>query len=153
MSTLKLEVFESDKPIEPVVFYVYKLEPTDQGKKIQQIMRSAAGKISSRTKVKAFTDDRRIFTTSKLDNLNAIDNSLKISFEQEEKLNIQENKKIYSNLAEHCIKERLREINVKLNNKEYKKYKIGNDVTTPWIFEINQILSSGDKQFRLRRLM
>ena len=61
MSNLKLEVFESDKPIEPVIFYVYKLVPTELCSNIQHFMRSSASKISHRTKIKAFTDDRRIF--------------------------------------------------------------------------------------------
>lgn len=150
MSNLKLEVFESDKPIEPVTFYVYKLVPKEQCSNIQKCMRSAAGKISHRTKIKAFTDDRRIFCISKLDNLD-IDKSFEISFENEEKLNVQDHKIIYSNLAEYYIKERLREIKVKKDDREYAKYKIGNDVTTPWIFELNQVFSSNDKQFRLRR--
>lgn len=147
MSKIKLEVFEADKPIEPVLFYVYKLVPTEQCQNIQKLMRSAAGIISNRCKVPAFTDDRRIFTISKLENLE-IDNSFRLSFESEENLDIQSNQRIYSCLAEYYIKERLRQIKVQA---KYIKYKVGNDVTTPWIFELNAVLSSDDKQFRLRR--
>ena len=150
MSNLKLEVFESDKPIEPVIFYVYKLVPTELCSNIQHFMRSSASKISHRTKIKAFTDDRRIFCISKLDNLD-IDKSFVISFENEEKLNVQDHKIIYSNLAEYYIKESLRKHTVEKYGRVSSKYKIGNDVTTAWIFELNDVLSSNDKQFRLRR--
>lgn len=147
MSKIKLEVFETDKPFESILFYIYKLVPTEQSQNIQQLMRSAAGKISNRCRIPAFTDDRRIYTISKLDNLE-IDNSFRLSFESEEKLDIQSNKRVYSCLVEYYIKEQLRKIKVQ---DKYAKYKIGNDVTTPWIFELCSVLSSDDKQFRLRR--
>ena len=111
MSKIKLEVFETDKPIESILFYIYKLVPTEQCQNIQQLMRSAAGKISNRCKIPAFTDDRRIYTTEELENLE-IDNSFRLSYESEEKLDIQFNKKIYSSLAEYYIKEQLRQIKV-----------------------------------------
>ena len=147
MSKLKLEVFETDKAIEPVYFYTYKVESTELISNQQQFIRSVTGKISSKTKVPAFTDDRLVYTISKLENLD-IDKTFRLSFEKTEKLDIQQNRIIYSKLTEYYIKEQLRL--VKFQN-QYVKYKIGYDVTTPWIFEINKVLSSDDKQFRLRR--
>lgn len=150
MTQLKLEVFESNKSITPIPFFIYKLTPTEQGPRIQQIMRSAAGKITYRAKTPAFTDDRRLYTLKKLENLE-IDKSFNLSFEKEETIDIQSNKKIYSEAAKHFIFENLQKSKIVFSQKEYSKYKIGNDISTPWLFETNNTLSSEDKKFRLRR--
>lgn len=69
VSNLKLEVFESNKPIEQISFYVYSLVPKELVENIQQVIRGAVWKIFYDSSVPAFTDDRRIYTLSKLENL------------------------------------------------------------------------------------
>lgn len=150
MSNLKLEVFESNKPIEQISFYVYSLVPKELVENIQQVIRGAVWKIFYDSSVPAFTDDRRIYTLSKLENLE-IDDSYTIRFESEEKLEIQSNKKIYSDLAEYFIKEKLSSIKIVLGQKTYPKYKIKKDTTTVWLEELKSTLSSNDKNFRLKR--
>ena len=86
-------------------FFVYKLVPTEQVSSIQQIMRSTAGKISYRLKIPAFTDDKRIYTLVRLENLE-IDKAFRLSYEAEEKLDIQKNKKIYADVVRHYINEK-----------------------------------------------
>ena len=85
MQKLKLEVFESDKPIEPISYCVYTIIPKEQISSIQEFMRSAAGKISYRSNTHAFTDDKKIFTLEKITDFN-IDDSFKITFEKFEKV-------------------------------------------------------------------
>ena len=113
-------------------------------------MRSTAGKISYRLKIPAFTDDRRIYTLVRLENLE-IDKAFRLSYEAEEKLDIQKNKKIYADVVRYYINEKLKTSKIILGAKEYSKYKIGNDITTVWIEEIKDRLSSNDKKFRVRR--
>ena len=83
MYNLKLEVFESDKSIEPIHFYIYKVTPKEQVSSIQQFMRSVAGKISYRSPVRAFTDDKKVYTLEKIANLD-IDDSFEITYEKDE---------------------------------------------------------------------
>ena len=150
MQNLKLEVFESDKAIKPICFYVYRAVPNNQDFGVQQFLRSVTGKITNRLQVPAFTDDKKIYTLTKLDNLD-FDKSFNLVFEKTEILNINDNKKVYAEVAEFYIKENLRQKKVSFNKSEYSKYKVQNAVTTAWIFEIGNALKSDDKQFRLRR--
>ena len=147
MKKIKLEVFESDKPIEPISYCIYTITPKEQISSIQEFMRSAAGKISYRSNTHAFTDDKKIFTLEKISDLN-IDDSFEITFEKEETLDILSNRKIYADVADYRIKENLR--SVKFAEK-YNKYKVSNTITSAYISEIKKALSSQDKQFRLRR--
>lgn len=147
MQKLKLEIFESDNSIEPISFYAYKITPNEQVASIQQFMRGAVGKISYRLSMPAFTDDRKVYTISKINDLD-VDNSFEINFENEEILSISANKKIYSDLIDYYIKENLKQVKFA---ERYNKYKISNTVTSAFIFEINNILSSNDNEFRLRR--
>ena len=147
MSELKLEVFETDKPISPIVFYIYRVNPVEQCLNIQEFMRSSVRKIFLHTGVPIFTDDRWAYAISKLENLN-VDDSFRILFEREEELGIQENKRIYSDYAKYLIKERIKQVKYL----KYSKYKVGYDsITTPWIFEEKNVVSSDDKAIRLRR--
>lgn len=150
--SIKLEVFESVGPIKPIMFYVYKVVPNEQNYSVQQFMRSATGQISYKTNVPAFTDDRRIYTLSKINDLISAF-SFKISFEKEESLDIENHKKIYADLVDFFIKEKLENSRVRFGNsdKEYRKYSILGKVTSAYISEIKGILKSDDGQFRLRR--
>lgn len=144
---IKLEMFESVDSIKPVLFYVYRAVPADQNYSVQQFMRSVAGQIASKTNVPAFTDDRRIYTLSKIDGfISAF--PLKISFEKEEILDIEKHKKIYEDLVDCFIKEKLGTI--KFADK-YRKYSTTGKVTSAYISELKGILKSSDDQFRLRR--
>ena len=145
--SLKLEVFESTSEVKPLSFYVYKAVPNNQDTSIQQFMRSITGKISYRTEKPFFTDDRRIYSLNKIENLN-IDESAKLSFEKQESVDVYANKKLYADVIDYYVKENLRSIKVQ---EKYAKYKISNTITSAWIFEINKTCSSDDKQFRLRR--
>lgn len=147
MQKIKLEVFESDKPIEPISYYVYTITPKEQVSSIQEFMRSAAGKISYRSSTHAFTDDKKIFTLEKIADFN-IDDSFSISFEKEEILDILSYKNIYANTVDFYIRESLRQVKFA---EKYAKYKISNSITSAYISEIKSSLSSQDKQFRLRR--
>ena len=147
MSKLKLEVFESKNVIEPLEFFVYKITPKEQVTNIQQFMRSAAGKISYRLSIPAFTDDRRIFTLAEIKNTD-VDNSFSIKFEEKTTLPIQSNKKVYQDGIEYFINEKLRGVRFL---EKYNKYKVSNTITSAFISEIKSTLSSDDKQFRLRR--
>lgn len=145
--SIKLEVFESVGSIKPVLFYVYRAVPNDQNYSIQQFMRSAASKILSKTNIPASTDDRRIYTLSRIDDFIS-DFPFKISFEKEETLDVGNHKQIYADVVEYFIKEKLR--TVKFADK-YRKYKIADKVTSAYISELKSTLESSDKQFRLRR--
>ncbi len=147
MAKLKLEIFESNNSITPVSFYVYKVIAKEQGSSIQQFMRSAAGKISYRLSIPAFTDDKRIYTLSELPKLD-VDDSFTIVFEKQEVLLVKDNKGIYADLADYYIKENLK---TKRFAEKYPKYKTTDNVSSACIYEINKTLSSDDKQFRLRR--
>lgn len=147
MAKLKLEIFESDNSIKPVSFYIYKIIAKEQGSSIQQFMRSAAGKISYRLSIPAFTDDKRVYSLSELPKLD-VDDSFTIVFEKQEVLSVKENKGLYADLADYYIREILK---TKKIEGKYLKYKTTNNVTSAWIYEIKKPLSSDDKQFRLRR--
>ncbi len=147
MEKLKLEIFESNNPITPVYFYIYKVIRKEQDLPIQQFMRSAAGKISYRLSIPAFTDDKRLYSLVKLNPLD-VDDSFTVEFEEEQLLPIKDNRGIYADLADYYIKENLRKVKFA---EKYKKYKITKNVTSACIYEINKPLSSDDKQFRLRR--
>lgn len=147
MGKLKLEVFESDKEIKPITFYVYEAVFVEQPSNIQQFMRSIAGKISYRANQKAFTDDKNIFTFEELSDIN-IDSSCKLTFVRKEELNVTENKKVYQDVIDYYIRDKLQTIKIQ---DKYSKYKIADTISSPWIYELNQVLSSSDKQFRLRR--
>ena len=147
MPNIKLEVFETDKPIQPIHFQIYTITPKEQISSIQEFMRSVAGKISYRSNTRAFTDDKKIFTLEKIANFN-IDDSFEIAFEKEESLDILSNKKIYADVVDYRIKENLRSIKFA---QKYNKYKVSNTITSAYISEIKATLSSQDKQFRLRR--
>lgn len=145
--SIKLEVFESDGSINPILFYVYKAVPKDQNYSVQQFMRMAASQIESKTNVPAFTDDRRIYTLSKVDGfISAF--PFKINFEKEETLDIENHKKIYADVIDYFIKGKLETI--KFADK-YRKYTIAGKVTSAYISELKGILKSNDGQFRLRR--
>ncbi len=150
MPKLKLEVFESDKEIKPISFYVYKAVPNEQVDSIQQFMRNVVWKILYRQKIPAFTDDKRIFTLTMLLNLN-IDESFTIEFEQKQALDIQNFKKIYADVTNYYIKENLKKTKVNIGKNNYPKYSIKKTVSTAYISELKTTLSSNDKQFRLRR--
>ena len=147
MHKLKLEVFESKNAIEPLEFFVYKITPNDQVSNIQQFMRSSAGKISYRLSIPAFTDDRRIFTLTEILDTN-VDTSFTIKFEEKNTLPLQSNKKVYQDVIEYFINEKLRGVRFQ---ERYNKYKVSNPITSAFISEIKSPLSSDDKQFRLRR--
>ncbi len=147
MSNLKLEVFESDKPVEPVLFYVYGVQANEMGTTVQQRMRSAVWKITKQLGIQTFTDDVKIYTLGKLDNLE-FDKAFSLIYEGEEKLDVQSHPKIYASYAEYLIKKNL---GTRVVPNNYRKYKITKTVTTPWIFELGSVLSSDDRQFRLRR--
>ena len=147
MPNIKLEVFETDKPIQPILFQIYTITPKEQISSIQEFMRSVAGKISYRSNTRAFTDDKKIFTLEKIANFN-IDDSFEIAFEKEESLDILSNKKIYADVVDYRIKENLRSIKFA---QKYNKYKVSNTITSAYISEIKATLTSQDKQFRLRR--
>lgn len=147
MGKLKLEVFESNTEILPITFYVYDVVSFEQSSNKQQLMRSIAGKISYRTKQKAFTDDKYIFTFEELSDIN-LDPSVKLTFVKKDQLNISENKKIYQDVIDFYIRDKLQTVRVQ---EKYTKYKVSDTISSPWIYELNQVLSSSDKQFRLRR--
>ena len=107
MAKLKLEIFESDNSIKPVSFYIYKIIAKEQGSSIQQFMRSAAGKISYRLSIPAFTDDKRVYSLSELPKLD-VDDSFTIVFEKQEVLSVKENKGLYADLADYYIREILK---------------------------------------------
>lgn len=147
MSKLKLEVFESNKEILPLTFCVYKIISLEQTSNIQQFMRSAAGKISYRQKQPAFTDDRRIYTFKELTEIN-FDTSFKLELEGSLELKISENRKVYQDVVDYFIRNNLQKVKFQ---EKYTKYKTAETISSPWIYELNQVLSSSDKQFRLRR--
>ena len=120
MSKIKLEVFETDKSIQPILFQIYTITPKEQVSSIQEFMRSAAGKISYRSNTCAFTDDKKIFTLEKIADSN-IDDSFEITFEKEETLDILSNKKVYTGVVDYYIKENLRSVTFA---EKYKKYKV-----------------------------
>ena len=126
MYNLKLEVFESDKSIEPIHFYIYKVTPKEQVSSIQQFMRSVAGKISYRSPVRAFTDDKKVYTLEKIANLD-IDDSFEITYEKDEHLDVLSNKKVYTDVVDFLIKEKLRQI------KFAEKYAKSTNTASMWI--------------------
>ena len=77
-----------------------------------------------------------------------IDNSFTIKFEKNNILPLQSNKKVYQDVIEYFINEKLRGVRFQ---ERYNKYKVSNPITSAFISEIKSPLSSDDKQFRLRR--
>jgi hypothetical protein len=150
MSSLKLEVFKSTKPLNVLEFYCYKANSHKPIDTIQQFMRSVKGKISFTKKIDVFTDDRRIYTFKEIPDLN-ISPDFTITFEKKEILSIKEYTKVYADVVDGYIKKNLSSRLQNYGDFTGRKYKISDVVSSSWIPELKSQLVSNSKDFRLRR--
>ncbi len=147
---LKLEVYASKKCVEPIQFHVYQLHSNKIEENKFKIIRSACRKLQNYNSIGIFENGEKIYTTEQIGNI-PTDIDFELEYLGKELLSVEENKKIYEEVIEYYIWNKLRNLRV---YDKYRKYACGNDeIMTSWIKNGDkyEILKTGPKGIRLQR--
>ena len=146
---LKLEVFASKKPIEPIVLHVYKLSSDNIMDNKFKVIRSASWKIRNYNKCGVFENGEKIYTTEQIET--KIPNAdFRLTYLGTEEPSVQENKCVYEGLIKYYISKNIENI---LVLDKYRKYSCKNEITSKWIQTEHgfQTFSSRNKEMSLER--
>lgn len=146
----RLEVFASTGVAKPVQLHMYNLRSTNIEDDRYKVIRGACWKIRNNNHCGVFENGEHIYTTEKV-NTSYPNTDFELEYMGIRQPDIQTDKRVYAELIEYYIKEKLRRV---LIQDKYRKYSCKSDITSKWIRNGSGIgvLTSGNREISLERL-
>lgn len=151
MCELKLEVFASDRPVQECSFHIYNLISANLVESSFKIIRGACRKLSNyNSSIGIFENGKQIISTEEITNIPK-DLDFELNYQGYQKLEVQQNKRVYEEYIRFLIREKLKEVKVR---DKYRKYSLKSDITSSWFSDGKgdyTVQECGDKSIRLER--
>ena len=145
---LAFEAFASEYPVKPAELFLYEFHTNEIGNNYY-LLRGGVWKLRNRNNFGIFEDGTLIYSTKEIDScLN--DCNFEIKFIGKKLLPVMENKKVYEQLIQYCIEEKLKTV---LIFDKYRKYSCKSSVTSKWILSDGnyKIFQSENREINLQR--
>lgn len=145
---LRMEVFASKDTVKPTCLHVYQLHSQKVDNSFS-IIRGAAWKLRNFNHVGVFEDGKRIYSTDKIEG-NIPNTDFTIEYEGIQKLGVRDNRRIYCELIQYLITQKLSEVII---HDKYRKYSCKSGITSKWIMTSQgfNTFTSRNKEISLER--
>lgn len=151
MNKLKLEVFSSNKKVPAVDFCIYSLITPNIEESPFKVIRGACRKLANyNSGLGIFENGRQIIATGEITNIPK-NISFELKFEGTQKLQVNDNKRVYEKYIEYLIREHLKTVKI---IGDYRKYSCKTSITSCWFPDSRgnyEIYDCKDKSIRLER--